>query len=63
MIRNAYQVLVVDDGRIIQPGKHGELPARRGFCRNLYVSQFWSREAESPEGGDGRGALQPAPAG
>jgi hypothetical protein len=63
MIRNADQVLVVDDGRIIEPAKHGELPARRGFCCNQYVSQFRGREAESAKGGDGRGALQPAPEG
>ena len=63
MIRNADHVLVVDDGRIIELGKHGGLPARRGFCCNLYMSQFRGREAESPKGGDGRGALQPAPAG
>ncbi len=63
MIRNADQVLVGDDGRIIELGKHGGLPARRGFCCNLCMSQFRGREAESPKGGDGRGVLQPAPAG
>jgi ABC-type transport system involved in cytochrome bd biosynthesis fused ATPase/permease subunit len=63
MIRSADQVLVVDDGRIIELGKHGELLARRGFYCSLYMSQFRSREAESPKGGDGRGVLQPAPAG
>ena len=63
MIRNADQVLVVDDRRIIELGEHDELLARRGFYCGLYMSQSRSREAESPKGGDGRGVLQPAPPG
>jgi ATP-binding cassette subfamily B protein len=60
-IRNADQVLVIDDGRIVEQGKHDELLARKGFYYNLYMRQFRRREAESPKGGDGRGA--PARAG
>jgi len=53
MIRNADQVLVVDDGQIIELGKHGELPARRGFYCNLYMSQSRRQEAEDRPGSDG----------
>ncbi len=41
-IRNADQVLVVNDGEIIERGKHDELLAQRGFYYNLYMSQFRS---------------------
>lgn len=39
-IRDAGQVLVIDDGRIVEKGSHSELLLRRGFYRHLYVSQF-----------------------
>ena len=40
-IRNADQVLVVNDGQIIERGTHDELLAiEGGFYRNLYMSQF-----------------------
>jgi ATP-binding cassette subfamily B multidrug efflux pump len=41
-IRNADQVLVVDDGEIVERGKHDELLAKKGFYYNLYMSQFRS---------------------
>ncbi len=41
-IRNADKILVVEDGRVIEQGKHEELMARGGaYCR-LYNSQFES---------------------
>lgn len=39
-IRGADQVVVVDDGRIVERGTHEELLAKRGFYYNLYMSQF-----------------------
>ena len=39
-IRDANQVLVVDDGRIVERGTHAELMAAHGVYRQLYVSQF-----------------------
>jgi ATP-binding cassette, subfamily B, multidrug efflux pump len=39
-IRDAGQVLVIDDGRIVEGGTHRELLARRGFYHHLYQSQF-----------------------
>ena len=39
-IRNADQVLVIDDGRIIERGTHDSLLAQRGFYYRLYMSQF-----------------------
>ncbi len=39
-IRNADMVLVVNDGEIIERGKHAELLERKGFYYNLYMSQF-----------------------
>jgi ATP-binding cassette, subfamily B, multidrug efflux pump len=39
-IREADQVLVIDEGRIIEQGTHPELLAQKGFYHNLYMSQF-----------------------
>lgn len=39
-IRDADQVLVVDDGRIIESGSHLSLLQQKGFYHRLYVSQF-----------------------
>ncbi|NLX36037.1 MAG: ABC transporter ATP-binding protein, partial [Chloroflexi bacterium] len=39
-IRSADQVLVIDDGEIIERGTHMSLLAQRGFYYNLYMSQF-----------------------
>ena len=49
-IRNADQVLVINDGEIIERGAHKELLEKRGFYYNLYMSQFK---------GTNQGALQP----
>ena len=66
-IRNADQVLVLDQGKIVERGRHEELLAERGFYYNLYMSQFRRRsevEQASPQpGGNGTfsaGALAPA---
>jgi ATP-binding cassette, subfamily B, multidrug efflux pump len=39
-IRNADLVLVVNDGEIIERGRHTELLEKKGFYYNLYMSQF-----------------------
>jgi len=39
-VRNADQILVVDDGRIVQRGTHGELLAEGGLYALLYRTQF-----------------------
>jgi ATP-binding cassette subfamily B multidrug efflux pump len=39
-IRQAGQLLVIDDGRIIERGTHDTLLAARGFYYNLYMSQY-----------------------
>ncbi|MGH9019756.1 MAG: ATP-binding cassette domain-containing protein, partial [Acidimicrobiales bacterium] len=39
-IRNADQILVVDDGAIVQRGSHAQLLAAGGLYRDLYETQF-----------------------
>jgi len=39
-IRNADQLLVINDGQIIERGTHRSLLEKRGFYYNLYMSQF-----------------------
>ena len=46
-IRNADNILVINDGRIIERGTHDELLAQRGFYHNLYMSQFKGNAAEN----------------
>jgi ATP-binding cassette subfamily B protein len=44
-VRGADQILVVDDGRIVERGRHSELLAQRGLYADLYETQF-ATEAE-----------------
>ena len=46
-IRDADVILVMNNGRIIEQGKHAELLARRGFYADLYNSQFARADALS----------------
>jgi ATP-binding cassette subfamily B protein len=39
-VRNADLILVVDEGRIVQRGSHGQLLAEGGLYANLYRTQF-----------------------
>ena len=43
-IQKANQIIVMNDGHIIEQGKHEELLKKNGFYHNLYYSQF-----EKPE--------------
>jgi len=45
-IRRADQVLVINEGRIVERGTHEELLARRGLYYDLYTSQFRRRPQE-----------------
>ena len=49
-IRNADQVLVINDGRIIERGTHDELLKQGGFYHALYMSQFRRAEAVAVTG-------------
>ncbi|RPI34556.1 MAG: ABC transporter ATP-binding protein [Chloroflexota bacterium] len=60
-IRNADMVLVLDQGLIVERGRHEQLVAQKGFYYGLYMSQF-RREAASLSG-DGFRAGKTAPAG
>ena len=43
-IVNADMILVIDNGQIIERGKHAELMDKQGFYYNLYMSQFKKQE-------------------
>ncbi len=44
-VRNADQILVVDDGRVVQSGTHDALLAQGGLYADLYETQFAARTA------------------
>jgi ATP-binding cassette subfamily B multidrug efflux pump len=46
-IRNADEILVMDQGQIVEQGSHDDLMARKGFYYNLYNSQFEEAIAEA----------------
>jgi ATP-binding cassette subfamily B protein len=48
-IREADQILVVDDGRIVESGRHDDLLARDGLYAELYRTQFSRQAALDPE--------------
>ncbi|MGK2882799.1 MAG: hypothetical protein ACSLE6_19130, partial [Mycobacterium sp.] len=44
-IRAADQILVIEDGRIVERGTHDQLQARRGRYAELYETQFGPQAA------------------
>ncbi|MFQ5689596.1 MAG: ABC transporter ATP-binding protein [Gemmatimonadota bacterium] len=46
-VRNADMILVLEDGRIVERGRHAELVARRGAYATLLERQLLAREIES----------------
>jgi len=46
-IREADKILVINEGRIIEQGRHEELLAKGGFYADLYNSQFLGARVES----------------
>ncbi len=47
-VRDADQILVVDDGRIVERGRHDELLAAGGLYAELYRTQFEGQATHSP---------------
>ena len=39
-VRNAHQIIVVDEGKIVETGTHEELIARKGAYYNLVKNQL-----------------------
>jgi len=54
-VRNADLVLVIDDGRIVERGKHSQLIEKGGLYADLYQRQFYAPEEDA--------AATPAPGG
>jgi subfamily B ATP-binding cassette protein MsbA len=49
-IRGAHQIIVLDNGAIVESGKHDELLERRGVYRRLYELQFSEADHVSARG-------------
>jgi ABC-type multidrug transport system fused ATPase/permease subunit len=47
-VRNADQTLVLENGKIVERGKHDELLAKDGIYAELYHRQFYTPPAEMP---------------
>lgn len=48
-VRNADLVLVLDQGRIVERGRHAELIKQKGLYADLYARQFYTPEEEPAE--------------
>ena len=49
-VRNADVIFVVEDGRIVERGRHEELLSRESRYRSFYLKQFEERKADLPDG-------------
>jgi ATP-binding cassette subfamily B protein len=45
-VLQADQILVVDDGRIVERGRHAQLVAQNGVYSDLYRTQFERQQLE-----------------
>jgi ATP-binding cassette subfamily B protein len=61
-VRDADQILVVDDGRIVERGRHTELVAAGGLYAELYRTQFAVADSPSSAYGDGEPIVTTVPA-
>jgi ATP-binding cassette subfamily B protein len=43
-IRDADNVIVINNGELVEQGTHSQLLERRGFYHHLFVSQFKGQE-------------------
>jgi ABC-type multidrug transport system fused ATPase/permease subunit len=50
-IRNSQQILVINNGEIVERGTHDQMMKSKGFYYELYMSQFKGRIAEILPGG------------
>jgi ATP-binding cassette subfamily B protein len=48
-VREADELLVIDDGRVVERGTHASLLAQRGHYSELYHTQFADQETDGPE--------------
>jgi ATP-binding cassette subfamily B protein len=48
-VREADQILVIDDGRVVEQGRHVELLAAGGLYAELYRTQFAGQESDPAE--------------
>ena len=39
-VKNADMILVLDNGRIVEQGKHNELLNKKGYYYSVYINQF-----------------------
>lgn len=51
-VRNADEILVLQQGRIVERGTHTELLGRQGVYHDLYMSQFRREEEVAPAAGE-----------
>ena len=66
-IRDADRIVVMNEGRLVEQGRHDELLAKGGFYADLYYSQFMGSasgtavgEQAAPDGVVRAGQVQPA---
>jgi len=54
-VRNADVIFVVEDGRIVERGRHDELLSRESRYRSFYLKQFEERKVDLPDCEAGKG--------